>query len=202
MNRHRPTRRRLRRERGVLLGVVLILMVVVLLGGALAMWGVRSDTASSGADRLQRQLFACAEQGAEWGKQWFSTATWDTYLAASNQCTFFPCGPFKANTTGTPPPGYPDQMPYRNTVTMGGGTITANGQTFTTAGQTLTYTVGIYNPDLANPTPSMIAVYSKCVDPVTKQSKAVQLVLRTQVPSNIDYAGQVGFGFRNQGNQN
>lgn len=201
MNRHRPTRKRLRRERGVLLGVVLILMVVVLLGGALAMWGVRTDTASSGADRLQRQLFACAEQGAEWGKQFFSTTDWAPYLAANNVCTHFPCGPFKAGGSA-PPTGYPDLPPYRNSVTMGGGTITANGKTFATAGQTLTYTVGIYNPDLTNPSPNMIAVYSRCVDSVTKQSKAVQLVLRTQVPSNIDYAGQVGFGFRNQGNQN
>src|SRR5262249_5060945 len=39
------------RERGAALGLVLVLLVVVLLAGSLAVWGLRSETASAGTDR-------------------------------------------------------------------------------------------------------------------------------------------------------
>ena len=71
-----------RAERGAALGIVLVLMVVVLLGGSLAVWGVRSESGSAASDRLARQLVACAEQGMAWGRTHFSGAglDWDPYL--------------------------------------------------------------------------------------------------------------------------
>lgn len=189
-----------RRDRGMLLGIVLILLAIVMLGGALALSGVSSDTSAAGADRLSRQLFDCAEIGLEWGKQAFSGTylDWSGYLNASNVCSYFSCapsGPFHAGT-GTAPTGYPDSYPYKNSVTIGT--------------QTLTYRVGIYDNDddsgtsqvYTTDTDGQIVVYSICTDSVTGQSKAVQAVIKTQVPTNTDYAGQAGYGFRGQGNQN
>ena len=69
------------RQRGVLLGVVLVLMAVLFTAGAFALWSMRSDTGSAGRDRLSRQLFDCAEQGLSWGKQYFSTNTGQTPAA-------------------------------------------------------------------------------------------------------------------------
>jgi hypothetical protein len=163
----------------MLLGIVLILLAIVMLGGALALSGVRSDTSAAGADRLGRQLFDCAEIGLEWGKQWFSGSglDWPSYLNASNVCSTFSCapaGPFHAGT-GTAPVGYPNLAPYTNTVTIGT--------------QSLTYSVGIYDN-------------SDATDSVTGQSKAVEAVIKTLVPTNTDYKGQAGYGFRGQGNQN
>jgi len=74
-----------RRDRGALLGVVMILLSVVLSVGALALWNVRADTGSAGRTHLSHQLFDCAEQGLAWGKQYFSSTArlqWDTYLAS------------------------------------------------------------------------------------------------------------------------
>lgn len=190
-----------RRDRGMLLGIVLILLAIVMLGGALALSGVSSDTSAAGADRLSRQLFDCAEVGLEWGKQAFSGTflDWSGYLKASNVCTYFPCapsGPFHAGT-GTAPTGYPNASPYY-----------VNNYTIGT--QTLQYRVGIYDnddesgtsQDYTNDVDGQIVVYSVCTDPTTGQSKSVQAVIKTQVPTNTDYSGQAGYGFRGQGNQN
>src|SRR5689334_3601548 len=112
-------------ERGVALGIVLILLVILLLGGGLAVWGLRSETASAGTDRLSRQLFDCAEQGLAWGKTYFSTSglDWSSYFNSSNVCTYFPCPPFVAGS-GTAPSNYPNGTPYTQTVTAGGINLT------------------------------------------------------------------------------
>lgn len=216
--------RRRSRERGALLGIVLILLVVVMITGTLAIWGVRSDTSAAGNDRLGRQLFACAEQGLEFGKQFFSGAglDWQSFLNSNSLCpstgtNLLPCypnGPIR-NGTQAPPsafPGYPYGPPFTQTTTMGGQpSISVNGTSYakTAPSQSLTWTVAIYNPIAPTGLYSeyfqqgtSIVVYSQCFDPLTGQSKAAQAILRSTVPSNIDYAGQAGFGFRNLGNQN
>lgn len=204
----RTTLRHRRRDGGMLLGIVLILLGVVLLAGALAISSVRSDTASAGADRLVRQLQDCAEQGLEYGKTYFSSI--DTvsgpYLASSNNCSStyglntacYPNGPLHYST-GTPPTNYP----FQQTVAM--------------AGQSLQWTVALYDDDdetactgvqctgtqdYTSDSNGIVIVYSRCQDLTTHQSKAVQAAIRVVVPTNVDYAGQAGFGFRNQGNQN
>src|SRR5215467_1537219 len=84
-------------ERGVALGIVLMLIVVLLLAGGLAVWGLSGETASATNDRLSRQLLDCAEEGLAWGKQYYSTtgSNWDNFLSASNICTQAdaPCAP-------------------------------------------------------------------------------------------------------------
>jgi hypothetical protein len=195
------SRRHRRRDGGMLLGIVLILLGVVLLAGALALSSVRSDTASAGADRLSRQLENCAEAGLEYGKNFFGTADWSQYLPSSNVCNStygLSCPPLHAGS-GTAPANYPVQS--------GVGGVPA----ITMGNQSLQFTVAIYDNDEAgegstqiysSDSDGMVVVYSRCVELTTHQSKAVQAVIRSTVPTNIDYAGQAGFGFRNQGNQN
>jgi hypothetical protein len=202
---------RRRRERGALLGLVLVLLAVVLMASGIAMWSVRGDSASAGADRLERQLFDCAERGLEWGKQFFSGngSDWSSYLAANDVCggeSPLPCPPFH-NGPSAPPPGYP----YVATVTMGGQSVTSGSTRFTSASERFTYTVAIFdNDELAegasqdwfHDSDGNIVVYSVCTDPQSRRQKAVQAMIRVRVPTNIDYTGQAAFGFRNQGNRN
>jgi len=202
-------------ERGAILGVVLVLLIVLLLAGGLAVWGLRSETGSAGSDRLARQLFDCAEEGLAWGKQYFSGpgADWNgtgagSYLAANDVCSYLPCPPFGKGdgTACTFAPAvaatggrYPDQPPF--TVPVQFGT------------QTFIYTVGIFdnqdedaslgnNQNYCADLDGVAIVYSRCVDPNTRQARSVQAIIRVQVPSNADYKGQAGGGYRNQGNAN
>jgi hypothetical protein len=210
---------RWRRERGALMGLVLVLLAAVLMASGLALWSVRSDSASAGADRLERQLFDCAEQGLEWGKQYFSStgSNWSQssggFLGANTVCTSggrLPCPPFHQGTITPPDPNYPNGAPFTKTLTIGGQTVAAGSTSLTTATQTFQYTVGIYDnddeatatQDYLNDNDQSIVVYSICVDTATSRSKSVSAVIKVQIPTNNDYSGQAGFGFRNQGNQN
>lgn len=198
-----------RRERGALLGIVLILLVLILAASGFSVWTLRGETSSAGRDRMSRELFACAEQGLAWGKQYFGTAPvngqWNSFLNA-NVCSApgskLPCapsGPFPTGNTGQAPTGYPGSAPFTSNV----GVLDANGNTITV----LTYQIGIYNnpENPASPsadTDGQVVVYSKCWDPSSSQVRVVQAILLvTQAQSN-DYGGQAGHGFRNQGNEN
>jgi hypothetical protein len=203
----------------MLLGVVLILLGLVMLGGALALSSVRSDTAAAGADRFGRQLFDCAERGLEWGKQFFTGSGLDTdQFLKTGVCNPpsgtvpLPCsagGPFRPSITGPAPstfPGYPYAAPFTTVISMGKVPITVGGSTFMAPEQQLQYTVAIFDNDDDNDythsSDTQVIVYSRCRDPKTGQSKAVQAVVQATVPSNNDYVGQAGYGFRGQGNQN
>jgi len=204
---HSIIHRRNRGERGVALGIVLMLIVVLLLAGGLAVWGLSGETASATNDRLSRQLLDCAEEGLAWGKQYFSTtgSSWDTFLNASNICTQTdaPCspnGPIRQQTiTGslTSVSGYPMSSPWTTTWT-GAGSVGS-----------LKYTVAIFDnaddtgtQNYFNDNDSQIFVYSRCMDTQSRQSRAVQALIKISAPSTSDYQGQAGHGFRNQGNAN
>src|SRR5438094_131695 len=108
---------RLRRtERGALLGIVMIMLMVLMAASIFAFFTLRTDSGATAQDRLQRQLFDCAEQGLAIGKTTFSTPTaqsqWTAYYAAdattgANALPAPPAGPFPVNTASTPIAGYP-----------------------------------------------------------------------------------------------
>jgi hypothetical protein len=203
-----------RNERGAILGIVLVLLVVLLLAASLAVWGLRSETAAAGSDRTARSLLDCAEVGLAWGKAYFSNNadTYNNYFKANSVCNFttpkgapgFPCPPFgnrngtSSNTAygGTPPNNYPGGFPFTNTITLGN--------------QQFEYTVGIYDNADETPGPQLYdtdadnraVVYSRCYDPTTKQTRTVSALIEAVVPLNSDYKGQAGLGFRNTGNAN
>jgi hypothetical protein len=202
-----------RNERGAILGIVLVLLVVLLLAASLAVWGLRSETASAGSDRTARALLDCAEVGLAYGKQYFAAnAPYDPYFQANNVCTFttpkgapgFPCPPFGQRNgsasngafSGAPPNNYPAGFPYTNTLVIGN--------------QTYEYTIGIYdNADESTgqqrydlDADNRAVVYSRCFDPSTKQTRTVSALIEAFIPINSDYKGQAGLGFRNTGNAN
>jgi hypothetical protein len=210
----RPRLRR-SRQRGVLLGVVLILLGVLFAAGAFALWSVRGDTGSAGRDRLSRQLFDCAEQGLTWGKQYFAAIGQTTggltpYLA-TNICSTaistssagpLPCwsngGPFPTAGTGSALTNYPGGYPYTQQITMDAAHHSSADFEFT---------VGIYN-DPGDPngfysdSNSKVVVYSRCTDLTTLQQRSVQALINVTAATSNDYTGQAGRGYRNQGNQN
>ena len=213
MSRLVQRRPRRRRDRGVLLGVVLVLVLALFTAGVFALASMRSDTGAAGRDRLSRQLFDCAEEGLAWGRQYFSgtgRSQWNNYLAASNLCTTaissspaigpLPCvnngGPFPTGGTGAAISGYPDQAPFTQQLKMDPRSTSNDFE----------FTVGIYNdPADASSwadTNNRIIVYARCTDLSTLQSRAVQVLLSAPMTSSSDYTGQAGRGFRNQGNQN
>ena len=182
------------RERGALLGIVLILMVVLLAASGFALWSLRSDTAGAGNDRLERQLFDCAEQGLAWGKQYFSITVWaerNTYLSA-NVCATLSCPPFPTSASGVVR-NYPDGAPYTNNITLGNAS--------------LTYTVAIMN-NSENPASPLadndnsIVVYSRCRDTQSGMSRSVQAIMSVTQTVSDDYKAQMGFGSKHQGNMN
>ena len=195
------------RERGALLGIVLVLLVVVLGASAFALWSLRSDTGAAGKDRLTRQLFDCAEQGLAAGKNYFAVtarASWNAHLAA-NVCASgkLPCapnGPFPATNTGSVA-NYPAGAPYTTTI-----------ETSTTPPlsvlSTFTYTFGLYQNPSAEPsrivdTDNTAVVYAVCTDSASNQSRAVQATINSPPPTpTSDYTGQAGHGFRNGNNSN
>ncbi len=188
-----------RSQRGAILPIVMILLVVLLAAGVFAFVGLRSDTGAARNERLARQLFDCAEQGLQMGKQFFSQSAvrgnWDAYLK-TDVCAVLPCAPFPAGQSGVAPPNYPTGAPFKNTVTV-----------TTTPLFTLEYQVGIYNNpgDPLGPTANgdnQIVVYSRCTDPVSRQQRAVQVLLAVPIQQGGDYFGQAGMGFGNQGNAN
>jgi hypothetical protein len=201
-------------ERGAVLGIVLVLLLIILVGGGLAMWGLRSEMSSAGSDRLERQLFDCAEQGLSWGKQFFSTQAldWTGYFRSNNQCTagVFPCPPFQTPTINVQTPlvlggypsgqgRYPDQFPFTQQIT--GVTTITNAE--------LWVSVGVYDNqdetggtnDPTTDVDSQAFVYSRCIDKRTGEARAVQSLIQIK-PPNADYNTQSGYGSRNQGNAN
>jgi hypothetical protein len=208
----RYRRPRRSRQRGVLLGIVLVLLAVLFAASAFALWSMRSDTGAAGRDRLARQLFDCAEQGLAYGKQYFSstigTSTINTFLGA-NVCGTpissspaigaLPCwnngGPFP--TGGVAVPGYPDQAPFTQSIQMDSRS----------GGNDFQFTFGVYNdPGDKNgyysDSNSSVIVYSRCTDLTTLQQRSVQALITINASASTDYTGQAGRGFRNQGNQN
>jgi hypothetical protein len=193
-----------RRERGAILGIVLILMAVLLAAGVFAFWGLKSDTGAAGRDRLARQLFDCAEQGLALGKQQFGNtyrSQWNQYLAAKVCSNHVSCPPLPpdAQRPGSAVDGYPDTPPFQGTVDV--PTIDSAKKI------SLQYHVAIYNNPENPPSPwidtdNTIIIYSRCLDPSTQQSRSVQAVVQVPLQVSNDYSGQAGRGFRNQGNSN
>jgi hypothetical protein len=201
-------------ERGAILGIVLVLLIVLLLAAGLAVWGLRSETASAGSDRTARALLDCAEAGLAWGKANFSATadSYNSYLGASNICTFtttnnapsFTCPPFGSRNSSNSPgtstvTGYPNAYPFTQTMVIGN--------------QTYEFTVGIYDnaDDVANGASvedyltdrdNTVIVYSRCFDPISKQTRSVAGLIKAIIPLSTDYKGQAGHGFRNSGNAN
>jgi hypothetical protein len=207
-----------RRQGGVILGIVLVLLALLFAAGIFALWSLRSDTGAAGRDRLSRQLLDCAEQGLAWGKQYYSAAAQGSSgispyltapicsLAPTSGAGHLPCwtdgGPFPdtgtASCTGTLPTGYPSSAPYTQSITMDPRSATADFE----------FTVAVYN-DAAEMTTSpctdtnkRVVVYSRCTDLKTMQQRSVQALISVTQTSSNDYRGQAGRGFRNQGNQN
>ena len=190
-----------RRERGALLGVVLILLAIILAASAFALWNLRTDTGSTGNDRFSRQLFDCAEQGLQFGKQYFSTTAsnaWNSLLA-TNVCASLPCPPFPANAPGPAAPGYPDGLPYTDTVQVKLG----NGQQLS-----LERKIGLINNPETTYSPfldhdQMVFVYSRCRDLASNQSRAVQALIKLNLTNSpCGYGGQAGGDCHNSGNMN
>jgi hypothetical protein len=188
--------RRGRRDRGVLLAIVLLLLGVVIATAAVAIWGLRGDTGAAGRDRVARQLLDCAEQGLAFGKQYFSTVgrpNWTTYY--STNVYGIMGAPFPANAPNAPVAGgYPTGAPFVQQVTQG-----------TTS---MSFQVAIYNnPDdasgpLAEGSDNRAIVVSRCTDAATGQTRTLQSMITSAVIISDDYLGQAGRGMRNQGNAN
>jgi hypothetical protein len=202
---------RRRKERGALLGVVLVLMLVLVAASLFAFWGLRGETSSAGSDRLSRQLFDCAEQGLAAAKLYFTANsvgynTWPNYYNA-NICSSSsptkltpscaPNGPLPTVGTGSAPPGYPDSVPFTNTINV----TTANASTTIP----LTYTFGIYNvPNSGESATQEVdkraIIYCRCSDGV--RSRSVQALIQAQDTFDPDYKFTAGNGMRNQNNFN
>ncbi len=197
--------RRARRERGALLGVVLILLAIILAASAFALWNLRSDTGSTGNDRLSRQLFDCAEEGLQFGKQYFSTAArgaWNSLLS-TNVCASLPCPPFPLNAPGPGVPGYPDAAPFTQTIYVNLGKPDGGVPALA-----LERKIGLIN----NPEPTsspfadndgMVFVWARCREPQSNQSRAVQALIYVK-PMNAPcaYGSQAGGDCHNSGNMN
>jgi hypothetical protein len=201
------------RDKGAILGIVLVLMTLILAASGFAFWGLRGETQSARNDRMARQLFDCAEEALAIGKQLFGSyqrAAWDSFLD-TDVCSLaagappLPCGPFPTGASGTAPPGYPSGKPYQDTL----------------PGTPFIYNVGIYNNhENVLPVPrcaqsasdplcihhdgdNTVLVYARCWDPTTGQSRATQAVLNSAIQVNAcPYRGMAGAGCRGQGNQN
>ena len=201
--------RRRRGERGALLGVVLILLVVILASSIFAFYGVKTDTGAAGNDRLMRQLLDCAEGGLAQGKQYFSQPTqrsqWSSYFMSDIHTTFGAPVPIPGSPAATPA-----NYPLTAEVTVG---------TAPAPVATLKYWVAVYNNpgdtgNTQNPivdTDNRIMVISRCAEvtdnsdpnnPVTNHSRTVQALLEVPAQKTGDYFGQAGGGFRGQGNTN
>jgi len=214
--RRRMIRSRRSRQRGVLLGVVLILLAVLFAAGIFALWSMRSDTGAAGRDRLSRQLFDCAEMGLAAGKQYFSTnPTAKDGMLKADVCSTktdstlgigpLPCwdsgGPFPTTAAGTAAvAGYPDGTTYTKKIQM-------NASLAGTSNYDFEYTFAVYNDpgDKGGYTldgNNTVIVYSRCTDLATLQQRSVQALISVTSSTPNDYTGQAGRGFRNQGNQN
>ena len=196
-------RRRTSRERGALLGVVMILLAIILAVSAFALWNLRSDTGAAGNDRLSRQLFDCAEEGLQFGKQYFGSpagSNWNLYLT-TNVCGTLPCPPFPLNAPGPGAPGYPDQAPFTTNVSF---TVAPGAPPLV-----LERKVGIFN-NAESPTLSPLAdidgkifVYSRCRETSSNQMRAVQALISLSAINNpCGYGSQAGGDCRNTGNFN
>jgi hypothetical protein len=206
-----------RQERGALLGIVLIMLMVLMAASVFAFFSLRTDSGATAQDRMQRQLFDCAEQGLAIGKTTFSTTTatpqWGAYYKANNTngTNPFPVppnGPFPQNTNSTPATGYPLRW------CAAGCTYpqvqVALGATDMGATVNFDRVVAIYNnpgdADPFNENPAapdnQTMVWSQCTDPQTGQKKAVQALLLVPPVKNGNYFGQAGFGYNNSGNTN
>lgn len=207
---------RQRRDRGALLGVVLVLSTVLFAASIFAYWGLKSDTSTAGADRLSRQLFDCAEQGLGIAKQYFSQASiagdgWMSFYQSPNVCATgsnllnacAPNGPFPTNPQGSAPTAlaaaYPNGLPFTQQILIN----LPNGGT-----QTLQFTFGIFNiPNAPNDTQwvekdRQAVIYSRCIETQTNRSRSVSAIVNVPVSNSNDYLSTDGHGMRNQGNFN
>jgi hypothetical protein len=207
---------RQRRDRGALLGVVLVLSTVLFAASIFAYWGLKSDTSTAGADRLSRQLFDCAEQGLGIAKQYFSQSSiagdnWMSFYQSPNVCATgsnllnacAPNGPFPTNPQGSysagPATGYPNGLPWTQQIVVN----LPNGGT-----QTLQFTFGIFNiPKDANDTQWLekdrqAVIYSRCIETQTNRSRSVSAIITAPPSVSNDYLSTDGHGMRNQGNFN
>jgi hypothetical protein len=191
-------------ERGSLLGIVIVLLTMIAATGGYALWTLRGDISASYNERLSQQLFECAEQALNIGRQYFSNSlvrqSWDTYLQTDVCSQDLPCPPFAQVKNGTPPgDGYPSSAPFKGRLAIGTGSAV-----------TLDYQIGIYNNpgdpgNTSNPihnTDSQIVIYSRCRDPLTQQWRAVEALVQVPLQFNGDYSGQIGRGMRNHNNSN
>ncbi len=199
-----------RREKGALLGIVMILLVLILAASGFAFWTMRADTNATGNDRLSRQLFDCAEQALALGKQQFTAqrSAWDSYFNTNVCSAYLPCpAPFPSGASGTPVVNYPSGTPYTGTITIGTDTRK----------QTYNYYVGLYNDKEDKCTAQATSdstctyhdgndtavVYARCVDPTTKLYRVTQAVIQVkQTTSGCPYRAQAGASCRGNGNQN
>lgn len=177
--------------------IVLVLLGILLAASALALHGMRSDTGSARNERQMRQLFDCAERALQTGKTYFSQSAvrsdWNSYLR-TNVCATLPCPPFPTGQTGAAPAGYPASAPFY-------------GQQQISPTISYTYRIGAYNnpgdPGGATTnSDNALMIYAECRDPVTNQSRALQVMINVPLPKRSDYFGQAGMGFQNQGNVN
>ncbi|HJZ84573.1 MAG TPA: hypothetical protein VKN99_05345 [Polyangia bacterium] len=198
-------------ERGMALGLVLVLITVLLLAGSVAAWSLRSEIGAAGSDTLSRQLYDCAERGLAFGKLYFSNTNiaMNDFLSTDLCAAGLPCypnGPFHSIPTtpaacGTAVSGYPNGTLPDNTQLL---------QNITVGSRTLQFQVAVYDDaDESSTTQnyacdlnSQVVVWASCRDLVTGQKRTASAVLQlTGLPSS-DYIGQAGHGFRNQGNAN
>jgi Tfp pilus assembly protein PilX len=201
-----------RQERGALLGIVLIMLMVLMAASVFAFFSLRTDSGATAQDRMQRQLFDCAEQGLAIGKTTFSTTTatpsWPAYYLANNTngTNPFPSPPFPQNTSSTPVTGYPLRWCAQGCTY--GQVQVALGATDMGATVNFDRVVAIYNNPgdtqvpLNSETDNQTMVWSQCTDPQTGQKKVVQALLLVPPVKNGNYFGQAGFGYNNSGNTN
>jgi hypothetical protein len=195
-----------RRERGALLGIVMIMLMVLMAASIFAFFTLRTDSGAAAQDRLAHQLFDCAEQGLQIGKATFAPAIgqWPSYFGAnapgtalSNGITL-PAATFpQAASPIVPVAGYPLQQ----TVTMALGLPGSN--------QTMTFNraIAIYNNPAdtgltSSDTDLQAIVWSACMEPSSKQVRATQALMSAIAQKNGNYFGQAGFGYNNSGNTN
>lgn len=203
-----------RRERGALLGIVLIMLMVLMAASVFAFFSLRTDAGATAQDRMQRQLFDCAEQGLQIGKTVFSTSTaapqWNAYYKANNTSGTnpFPVPPFPANTSATPAASYP--LRWCSGCLYGQVQAPVGPATANMPPLLFDRVVAIYNNpgdvDSFNENPAtpdnQTMVWSQCTDPSSGQTRAAQALLTVPPVKNGNYFGQAGFGYNNSGNTN
>jgi hypothetical protein len=207
--------RRRKRERGALLGIVLIMLMVLMAASVFAFFSLRTDSGAAAQDRLSHQLFDCAEQGLQIGKMLFTSSTaqssWGAYFKANAPGTTLTSGLALPTDHGipmasppVPQPGYP--LEYcagcaNPAITLTLGLPAQNTQL------TLNRAIAIYNNPGESATPlddsdHQAVLWSACMEPNSKQMRSLQTLISATPVKNGNYFGQAGFGYNNSGNTN